>query len=216
MNGQKKQAAGVGEFCDSKGMQELDWAGKAVAWYCLMGSQSKAPGVFVLDADKACKSLRTSKDDWNFYLELVVEELGWRWDAERNLLWITDYFNWVKVSKRELLAGLKALPETPWAEELSAQPPEELSPALQAAWRQWFFPVPPAESTAQEKALASITQLTQLTPELIPLVARRYLRRNTPAYIVQEFEVFLRVRSEFLANTFLTPETEESASSEAG
>ena len=216
MNGQKKQAAGVGEFCESKEMQELDLAGKAVAWYCLMGRQSKAPGVFVLDADKACKSLGTTKEDWNFYLELVVEELGWRWDAERNLLWITDYFNWVKVSKRELLAGLKALPETPWAEELSAQPPEELSPALQAAWRQWFFPVPPVEPTAQEKALDSITQLTQLTPELIPLVARRYLRRNTPAYIFEEFEVFLRIRSEFLASSRFTPPVEESPSSEAG
>ena len=216
MNGQKKQAAGIKEFCQLPNVKSLDWAGKVVAWYCLSGPQSKAPGVFVLDADQACEDLVATKDDWNFYLELVAEELGWRWDAQRNLLWITDYFRWIKVSKGELLEGLKTLPETPWREELSAQPPEELSPALQAVWRQWFFPVPPVAPTAQEMALASITQLTQLTPELIPLVARRYLRRNTPAYIVQEFEVFLRVRSEFLANTFLTPETEESASSEAG
>ena len=217
MNG--VQNGGLGEFCKARGMRQLDWAGKAVAWYCLTGPQTKVPGVFRVDAGQACEDLDAKREDWDFYLELVVEELGWRWDAERKLLWITDYFNWVKVSKRELLEGLKSLPETPWAEELKAEPPVELSPALQAAWRQWFFPVPPAESTAQETAVLSITDFSQLTPELIPLVARRYLRRNTPDFIVQEFVAYLRVRAEFQQSPFFPhapTSEEENAQGEVG
>ena len=209
--GVRQPMAALGEFFTLDRMKDLDWAGKTVAWYCLVGPQSKAPGVFVINADKACEDLRTTKEDWNFYLELVADELGWRWDSERNLLWITDYFSWVKVSKSVLLGGLQTLPETPWREELAAEPPAALSPMLQAVWRQWFFPVEPVEPTAEEIALASIPKFSELTPAMIPLVARRYLRRNTPAYIVQEFEVFLRVRSDFIAqlNTPDSPPMQE-------
>ena len=160
MNGVQK--GGLGEFCNSKGMQKVDLEGKAVAWYCLMGPQTKAPGVFRVDAGLACEDMGGKREDWDFYLELVVEELGWRWDAQRELLWITDYFNWVKVSKRELLEGLKSLPETPWAEELKAKPPMELSPGLQAVWRQWFNPVPKEEPTAEETAVLSLTDFLNL------------------------------------------------------
>ena len=178
--GVRQPMAALGEFFTLDRMKDLDWAGKTVAWYCLVGPQSKAPGVFVINADKVRFT-------------------------------ITDYFSWVKVSKSVLLGGLQTLPETPWREELAAEPPAALSPMLQAVWRQWFFPVEPVEPTAEEIALASITKFSELTPAMIPLVARRYLRRNTPAYIVQEFEVFLRVRSDFIAqlNTPDSPPMQE-------
>ena len=173
-------------FCRGKGMKELDLAGKAVAWYCLEGPQTTGPGLFVLVPELAQRDLDISADDWAFYLELVVEELGWKWDAEHHLLWITDWFAWQPATGKKqlqtMLEPLALLPKTEWLTELAEQPPAELSPALQTAWTNWFFPAPPTQ-TAPETSTFEVEDPAALTPEMIPVIIRLWFRPRTPAYI---------------------------------
>ena len=182
-------------------MGELDLAAKTVAWYCLQGPQTVGPGMFVLVPEQAMRDLKVSQEDWNFYLELVVAELGWKWDEQRKVLWITDWFRWQPVvgkkELKEMLGTLTLLPQTAWVEELAQQPPAELSPALQAVWTNWFFPAPPVE-TPPETSTVEVEEPAELTPEMIPVIVRLWFRPRTPSYVQRWVQQALKFHVEYL------------------
>ena len=118
MNGKAKiDKNKVRGYWREEGMQKLDGMSKMVAWYCLMGPQAAGPGMFVLSADVAQRDLHMDGDDWQMYLEEVVEKLGWRYHAEWQVLWIPDWFDWLPTTHRsELLAMLHSLALFPTAD----------------------------------------------------------------------------------------------------
>ena len=187
-------------FWRGEGMDELDLAAKGVAWYCLQGPQTTGPGLFVLVPEQAMRDLKVSKEDWEFYLELVVEEMGWKWDEQKKVLWITDWFKWHPVAgKKELtdmLGSLALLPQTNWVHELAEQTPDELTPALQAVWTNWFFPAPPTEATPETSTVE--VDEPELTPEMIPVIVRLWFRPRTPAYVQRWVEHALKFQVEYL------------------
>ena len=176
-------------FCRGKGMKELDLAGKAVAWYCLSGPQTMGPGMFVLSEEVARADLDVSEEDWKFYFELVVQEMGWKWDEKLRLLWITDFFAWQPMQNKkhllDTLHHLALLPETPWVWELAAAVPIELSASLQAAWTAWFFPAPAVATPEPETSTDEIEDFSQITPDAVPLVLRLWVNRRAPRFFVQ-------------------------------
>ena len=198
----------VRAFFRTAGMKELDLPGKAVAWYCLSGPQTTGPGLFMLVPEQAQRDLDISAEDWSFYLELVVQEMGWRWDAKLNILWITDWFAWQAVAgKKELttaLGELSLLPATPWLAELAAQTPSQLSPTLQALWTNWFFPAPPTEATP-ETSTVEVDEPSHITPEMIPEIIRLWFRPRTPSYIQRLVDTALRFHLASLQNLSSTP-----------
>ena len=200
MNGQGKADKNkLRGYWREEGMQKLDGMSKMVAWYCLMGPQATGPGMFVLSADVAQRDLNMSGDDWQLYLEEVVEQLGWSYNAEWQVLWIPDWFDWMPpINRRELLIMLQSLsllPTKAWAAELAAAVPAALAPALQKAWQEFFNPPThePAEVADEAgAALEQITDLSQLTAHLIPRLLDQCLRRRTPPYLREAFAEFLR------------------------
>ena len=133
--------------------------------------------------------LDVSEEDWKFYFELVVQEMGWKWDEKLRLLWITDFFAWQPMQNKkhllDTLHHLALLPETPWVWELAAAVPIELSASLQAAWTAWFFPAPAVATPEPETSTDEIEDFSQITPDAVPLVLRLWVNRRAPRFFVQ-------------------------------
>ena len=198
LGGGKRDVRG---FWRAESMDALDLPAKAVAYYCLQGPQTTGPGLFVLVPEQAMRDLKVSREDWDFYLELVVEELGWKWDQQKKVLWISDWFAWQPVAgKKELtdmLASLALLPQTKWVEELAQQMPEALTPALQAVWTNWFFPAPPAQAMPETSTVA-VEEPAELTPEMIPVIVRLWFRPRTPSYVQRWVQQALKFHVDYL------------------
>ena len=127
---------------DQPQVRALDRGAKLVARHCWDEAQKLGLGLVFLNVGGAAWTLGMETQEWEYLLEQVVGTMDWKWDAEAQVLWITDWWQWqpAVTSLRQLqrlLKGCRELPHTRLLAEYRDQPPP-LKYDLQHFWDDWF------------------------------------------------------------------------------